>query len=214
MECKIYSRKFDREFTFSIPGTGYIFVDTNNQPGTLGEQICGGGHTNYGRTLSYNGEVKAAFELICRRWYDQFLKKQRNISGRTPVRRVTNTEENIMTPYAITPASKAATLTAMTGGEFIGDDGNAKTIEGWHCLTREFDWEKGVDEWIDAWRYMEYMTFWIADKDNEENLRGCFNEIEYLPSPKVNEAIWRPAHFTDEELSIIFEVVKASECSE
>jgi hypothetical protein len=58
------------------------------------------------------------------------------------------------------------------------------------------------------------MTFWIADKNNEENLRGCFNEIEYLPSPKVNEAIWRPAHFTDEELSIIFEVVKASECSE
>jgi len=116
----------------------------------------------------------------------------------------------------IVTASKEATLTAMTGGEFIGHDGSAKTIDGWHCLTREFDWEKGVDEWIAAWRVMEDMTFWIAGKDDEERIAGGgFNEIDNLPVVSgSNEVIYGPAHFTDEELSIIFEVVKASECSE
>ena len=115
----------------------------------------------------------------------------------------------------IVTASKEATLTAMTGGEFIGHDGNAKTIDGWHCLTREFDWEKGVAEWIAAWRVMEDMTFWIADKDDEERIvGGVFNDIYNFIKAGGHNVIYGPAHFTDEELSIIFEVVKASECSE
>jgi len=113
-------------------------------------------------------------------------------------------------PKAIT-ASKEATLTAMTGGSFSGYSHNSTTIDGWHCLTKEFNWESDVVEWIAAWRYMEDMTFWIADKDDEEQIKGSgFNEIDNLGfEPSGNDVIYGPANFTDEELAVIFEEQKA-----
>jgi len=112
-------------------------------------------------------------------------------------------------PQAIT-ASKEATLIAMTGGSFSGYSHNSTPIDGWHCLTKEFNWESDVVEWIAAWRYMEAMTFWIADKDDEEMIKGNgFNGIDNLPVVSgSNEVIYGPAHFTDEELTVLFEEQK------
>ena len=101
-------------------------------------------------------------------------------------------------PQAIT-ASKEATLIAMTGGSFSGYSHNSITIDGWHCLTKEFDWEQGAAKWIAAWRVMEDMTFWIADKDDEERIAGGgFNEIDNLIEVVGHNVIYGPAHFTDE----------------
>ena len=113
----------------------------------------------------------------------------------------------------IVTASKEATLTAMTGGSFSGYSHNSTTIDGWHCLTQEFDWDLDVAEWIAAWRVMEGMTFWIADKDDEERITGGgFNEIDNLIEAVGHNVIYGPAHFTDEELAVIFEGQKAFYC--
>ena len=114
----------------------------------------------------------------------------------------------------IVTASKEATLTAMTGGLFSGYSHNSTTIDGWHCLTQEFDWDLDVAEWIAAWRVMEDMTFWVADKDDEEQIKGSgFNGIDNLVlKTGGQDVIYGPAHFTDEELAVIFEEQKALYC--
>ncbi len=45
MSYTIYSRKLRKHVTFSLPSVraGYVFVDLNDKPGTLGLQICKGG---------------------------------------------------------------------------------------------------------------------------------------------------------------------------
>lgn len=69
---QIKSKILKQELTFSRPGTGYIYVDINGRPGTLGKQICrGGGFT--GSTLSCSG-TEERFEDICRSWYRAYLK--------------------------------------------------------------------------------------------------------------------------------------------
>ena len=72
MELKIKSRKLGRTLTFSRPGSYYIYVDLNGQPGTLGKQICSGGSLR-GETLYYSGEDEDAFARICRNWYRAFI---------------------------------------------------------------------------------------------------------------------------------------------
>ena len=69
MEFQIKSRKLNQTLTFSIPGSGNIYVDTNGKPGTLGEQI----RKDSGSCISYRGDDQLAFEAICRKWYRKAL---------------------------------------------------------------------------------------------------------------------------------------------
>jgi len=61
--------------TFSGPSDrrGYIYVDLNGQPGTLGQQPCAGGGFR-GETLIAGPED---FERVCRRWWRQYLANRR-----------------------------------------------------------------------------------------------------------------------------------------
>jgi hypothetical protein len=72
MNYTIKSRKLAREVTFSIPGEGYIFVDLNGKPGTLGEQICEGGRLT-GSTIAYRGDDELVFQVICDRWFKAYV---------------------------------------------------------------------------------------------------------------------------------------------
>lgn len=74
MELQIKSRKLDQVLTFSIPGSGYIYVDANGKEGTLGNQICQGGSLS-GSTISYSGGDQKEFERICKNWYRSYMSK-------------------------------------------------------------------------------------------------------------------------------------------
>lgn len=78
-EMTIRSKAIGDEVTFSRPGGYYIYVDLNGQPGTLGQQICQGGEL-LGDTLGVHGDdetAQARFEKICRNWWKNYLRKQR-----------------------------------------------------------------------------------------------------------------------------------------
>lgn len=62
------------KITFSRPGGYYIYADLNEKSGTLGKQICDGGHTS-GNTLIYSGDDQVKFEEVCRRWYRAYSRK-------------------------------------------------------------------------------------------------------------------------------------------
>lgn len=68
MKYTIKSRVLKREITFSRPGFGNIYVDTNGKPDDMGDLVCYFGRTS-GKTLIYRGEDQARFESICRGWY-------------------------------------------------------------------------------------------------------------------------------------------------
>jgi hypothetical protein len=72
MKYKIKSRKMDCTVTFSRPGTGYVYIDFGGRPGTLGLQICYGGHL-LGNTITYRGDDEAGFEKLCRNWWKQYI---------------------------------------------------------------------------------------------------------------------------------------------
>ena len=68
------------QVTFSRPGGSYIFTDLlNGKPGTMGHQICEGGHLS-GDTISYGGEDLYEFAEICRRWWKSYLRKEREFA--------------------------------------------------------------------------------------------------------------------------------------
>ena len=73
MELKIKSKRLDKVLTFSRPGGSYIFVDLNGREGTLGRQICEGGHLG-GPALFYDGDDEAQFKKICRNWYRSYVR--------------------------------------------------------------------------------------------------------------------------------------------
>lgn len=73
MNFRIISRKLGKVITFSRPGGGYVYVDLNDQPGTLGCQICAGGSLS-GSTITAGGDA-AEFERVCRRWWRQYLQQ-------------------------------------------------------------------------------------------------------------------------------------------
>lgn len=77
MRLEIKSRKLGKTVTFSRPGTYYIFVDLNNQPGCLGQQICDNGEL-LGSTIGYDGEDQDEFARICRGWWKNHLRKYRD----------------------------------------------------------------------------------------------------------------------------------------
>lgn len=73
MRITINSRAMNREITFSRPGSSYVYVDLNGQPGTLGNQICDGGKL-MGSTITYSGDDEAVFARICRNWFRAYLR--------------------------------------------------------------------------------------------------------------------------------------------
>jgi hypothetical protein len=64
------------EVTFFTPDNGgYVWVDLNGRPGTLGRQICDRGGL-MGSTISYRG-TEDGFERLCRRWWSAYLRRYR-----------------------------------------------------------------------------------------------------------------------------------------
>lgn len=57
---------------------GYVWVDLNGKPGTLGKQICQGGYMT-GSTLSHNAESQADFDRFCRNWWAAHLRNYREM---------------------------------------------------------------------------------------------------------------------------------------
>lgn len=66
----INSRKIGRPVTFSVPGSSYVYVDLNGQPGTLGYQICDGGSLS-GWTIAVDDI--ADLPTVARHWWRQYL---------------------------------------------------------------------------------------------------------------------------------------------
>ena len=76
MQLSIKSNILEKTLTFSRPvGSNYIFVNSNGLEGTLGRQICKGGHEDMGSAISYSGESVAAFDKLCRAWYRAFVTR-------------------------------------------------------------------------------------------------------------------------------------------
>lgn len=76
MNCKIYSRFIGKTYTFSIPGSSYIYVDLGDEKsggGMNGMQICHDGKL-MGSTLWYEGGDQNEFEKICRKWMNKFVR--------------------------------------------------------------------------------------------------------------------------------------------
>jgi len=73
MKFQINSRKLDKIITFSRPGSSYVFIDLNGNPGTLGNQICDGGCLS-GSTVTFSGEDQRGFEKVCRLWWRTYIK--------------------------------------------------------------------------------------------------------------------------------------------
>ncbi len=65
-------------FQFWAPDNGgYIRLEAPDHPGTLGQQICAGGHY-MGSTLSIRGEYNYdQLKQICQKWYRQYRRKMR-----------------------------------------------------------------------------------------------------------------------------------------
>ena len=73
MYTTIKSRKLGKDVTFfSGNGTCYVWVDLNNQSGTLGNQICYGGSLR-GVTITFRG-TQEAFDRICRFWFKSYIR--------------------------------------------------------------------------------------------------------------------------------------------
>ena len=78
MKTTINTKEFGQLEFFTGNGTDYIFVNINDKPGTLGNQICDSGGL-MGSTISYRGGSPIDFEKICRRWWRDYLRKQREM---------------------------------------------------------------------------------------------------------------------------------------
>lgn len=78
MKTTIKTKKFGDVTFFTGNGTRYIYVDLNKKSGSLGNQICAGGHLT-GSTMAYIGDDLDQFGKICRNWWAKYLKNERTI---------------------------------------------------------------------------------------------------------------------------------------
>lgn len=75
MRLQIKSRKTGEVFNFWAPDEGgYIRLETDNNIGILGQQICESGK-KVGNTLTCSRD---SFSSNCRRWYRQHMKALSN----------------------------------------------------------------------------------------------------------------------------------------
>jgi len=76
MNLTIKSRKLGHAMTY-FGHNGYIWVDINGEPGTLGKQLCYGGKFR-GNTVMYNNwrseSAEADFKKEARAWHRAFIK--------------------------------------------------------------------------------------------------------------------------------------------
>lgn len=70
LRLEIRSSRLGRKVVFTRPGKSYIFVDLNNQSGTLGVQPL----KKCGATLSYSGNDQAEFSRVCKNWFKLYIK--------------------------------------------------------------------------------------------------------------------------------------------
>ena len=80
MKFSIKSKTLGKTLTFSTSGieSGYVYVDLNDQPGILGNQICEGGKL-VGSTIEQKEPNESSFEKTCRAWYKKYLAQQRTL---------------------------------------------------------------------------------------------------------------------------------------
>lgn len=72
MNLTIKSRKLNRTFEFwAPPNGGYIRLESDDRPGTLGQQICAGGDF-MGNAISCQTEDD--FKKECRAWYRAYIR--------------------------------------------------------------------------------------------------------------------------------------------
>lgn len=63
-------------FEFWAPSNGgYVRLESDGRPGTLGRQICDGGGF-MGNTLSCSNRP-SDFEAVCKKWYRQYRRETR-----------------------------------------------------------------------------------------------------------------------------------------
>ena len=77
MQFTVYSRKLKRNLTFCRPSDYYIYVNLNNKPGYLGQQICKKGALS-GSCLGvfgddYDEKTHKKFERVCRAWLKKYV---------------------------------------------------------------------------------------------------------------------------------------------
>lgn len=78
MELTIKSRKLGRDLIFYVNRNGgYVYVNLNNRPGTLGDQICYGGKLS-GSTVQ---TAPAGFCGVCKKWYRAYLRNEEKYSA-------------------------------------------------------------------------------------------------------------------------------------
>jgi len=77
MKTTINSKLYGKIDFFCSAVGKYVYVNLNSKPGTLGNQICVGGHLT-GSTISYYGD-EMDFGKFCRNWWNNYLRNQRNI---------------------------------------------------------------------------------------------------------------------------------------
>lgn len=73
MRLIIKSRKAGKTFQFWAPdGGGYIRIEDEGKPGTLGKQLCyAGGFTG----VRLEAKDVQQFEVMCRKWYKHHMAK-------------------------------------------------------------------------------------------------------------------------------------------
>lgn len=77
MKTTINTRNHGEVTFFTTGKNGYVWVNLNGQPGTLGNQICDGGHLS-GSTMSCQSNSLTDFEKLCRNWWKRYLANKRN----------------------------------------------------------------------------------------------------------------------------------------
>lgn len=70
MNTTITSRSAGMFSFWMSDGGGYIFLESEGKPGTLGDQICKGGYFT-GSCLSATPET---FEKVCHSWYRSWFR--------------------------------------------------------------------------------------------------------------------------------------------
>ena len=76
MRYVIKSKILNRTFEFWAndgKNGGYVYLESDGKPGTLGNQICAGGRFT-GSTLSATNQT---MPRVCRSWYRAFLRQER-----------------------------------------------------------------------------------------------------------------------------------------
>lgn len=115
-------------------------------------------------------------------------------------------------------ASKAVTTIAILGGE-LSTGYKTLPIEGWHGLTKAFDFENdGYDVWRISLSYHLDITYWVATYRDECNILFGFCTLEVVEDyfldiyTDEDKCIYGPYDFSEQEIYELY--LKAKEMYE